>query len=110
MNSLPPITIIRPLYRPLGVYRFPSGYPRYFIEVNGVVRWYRGGDMTGLSFLRDIYPDPNHWRQLFPRRVRSGIDVHAAAGWFVAACEKAGPYEPPDDLKPRSVGRLKRPA
>lgn len=88
------ITVIRPVYRCLGVRRSRTGYPRYIIEVNGQVRSYRGVDMSSLNFLRDIYPDPNHWRLLFPRRVRSGIDVHEAAGWFVKECEKAGAYDP----------------
>ena len=96
---------LEPLYEPLGIYRSAGGLPRYYLLVRGEVRCFRGWELGCLEFLTDIHPDIYHWRRLFPKRCRSGIDAGAANAFFVKACQERGLYDPPESLKPRRVGR-----
>lgn len=93
-----------PIFRPLGTFTSNHGLPRYYIEVRGSVRVYRAMEMHGMSFLLDLHPDADHWRSLFPTRGHK-IDTKAALAWFIGACQSAGEYDPPAELKPRDVGR-----
>jgi hypothetical protein len=102
VSQLPPITRIQPLYRPVGYRRTVGGYMRYFIELRGEVREYRPLEMHGLAFLLEMYPDIGHWRMLFPRRGRMGVDTKEALAWFCRECQRAGLYQPSVDLSAAS--------
>ena len=98
----PPIARIQPLYRPLGYLPAPTtGHPkgrreRYAVEINGRVEIVDARDLHGLPFLLRVYPDPEHWRRLFPRggQWRRHIDTLAAAAWFIRECKKVGEFDP----------------
>lgn len=97
-----------PLFLPLGWFAAVGGAPRYFIEVRGEVRSYRGWELASLATLLDLWPDAAHWRRCFPRST-SKIDTKAAAAHLVEICHRAGLYTPPDRLRPRPSGRPWRP-
>lgn len=106
MRDIPPQSPQNtPLFTPLGVYRAHGGLPRYYIAVNGELRVYRAWELRCVPFLLDIYPDHNHWRELFPKPPGKRIDTQSSGEWFVRACEAAGQYQPPAELTPRRAGR-----
>lgn len=99
-----------PLFRVLGYYRAYMSTPRYYFEVNGEIRGYRGWELRGVPFLLDLYPYHDHWRSLFPKPPGRRIDVHASSEWFIRACNTAGVFEPPEHLKPLGRGRPRKTA
>lgn len=100
-----PVRRIEPDFQPLGFQRYPSGFTRYFLRVRGEVCAFIARDMRCFSFLMDIYPYAGHWAQQFPGRCRLKVDTSEAAGWFIRRCRDAGPYDPPEHLRPRPKGR-----
>lgn len=88
------ITRYAPIWKPLGV-EWTKWGKRYWLDINGHTLGLRAGQLYGLGFLADVYPDLSHWRYQFPRGNGRKIDTHAALRHFIRKCEEAGPYEPP---------------
>ena len=88
------LTLLRPLWSPLGYQHYPWG-TRYWLSIGDPPRVVslRAGQMHGITFLADIYPDLEYWRRLFPRASRK-IDTRAALLHFIRACLRAGEYRP----------------
>ena len=84
------VSRFQPLYKCRGV--TTGVFPRFAVEIDGRVIIRRAGQMACLDFLLgDVYPDPSHWKQLYPYG-RNKIDAKAAASWFIRECRKAGTY------------------
>lgn len=99
---------VSPLFRVVGFYRAHCGVPRYFFQVKGQLRSYRAWELGNVPFLLDLHPDYEHWRSMFPRAYGRRIDTHAAHQWFVQECERAGVFDPPEEMKPRGSGRPRK--
>ena len=90
-----------PLFQFLGTVCAKGAYKRFAIETHcGEARLFRAGDLANVATLLEIYPDANYWRARFPRG-QSKVDSKMAAVWFIRECQKVGPYEPPEHLRPR---------
>lgn len=85
------------LYRALGVYSPPRGDRSYVYAVPGEIRAYRVNELGGVQFLLDVWPDPDHWRALYPKG-RDKIDGLRARAAIMRECVEAGPYVPPPEL------------
>lgn len=96
VTETPSITRIEPLWKPLGFESTRHGR-RYWVEVKGARRRCKTGDLYGLAFLLEIYPDREHWRRQFPGHGRR-VDTSAALRYLIGACERAGEYVPPVDV------------
>lgn len=96
-----------PIFTLLGYYRSRGGLPRFYASVREEVRCYRPWELASMAFMLDLYPDHEHWRSLFPKRDSQRVNLHAAREWFTRAFMEAGPYDPPEDLKPADAGRPK---
>ena len=93
------------LFTILGTCRANGGLPRYYIQVGDEVRFYRGWEVGSVAFLIDLLNDHEHWRRMYPRFGGYRIDVRRSREAFIAMFEEAGPYDPPEHLQPRGVGR-----
>lgn len=89
-----PIHRVAPIWRALG-YQHTKHGKRYWLTIGTRTRAYRAGEMYGLSFLVDVYPDPEHWRRIFPYGEGRRINTGAALAYFIKQCEDAGEYVPP---------------
>lgn len=67
---------------------------RYWIELDGEPRQFRGVELCGVAFLARVYPDMGYWRSLFPLGRGHGIDTRSAMTYFIRECVKAGVYDP----------------
>lgn len=91
----PTPTILRPLWTPLGVRHFHWG-TRFYISIGDPPRimGLRAGQLYGVTFLAEIYPDLEYWRQQFPYGRGRKIDTRAALAYFLRACTAKGEYVP----------------
>lgn len=89
----PTPTRYAPQWRALGVSR-PRREDRYWLEINGEAREFRGAELCGLAFLASIYPDMSYWRAHFPLGRGHGVDTRAAMSYFIQQCVRAGKYTP----------------
>lgn len=94
MTDAPRLTSIRPLWAPLGYQHYRWG-TRYYISIGDPPRTLglRAGQLYGLGFLAEIYPDLGYWRAQFPLGAYR-IDKRAALSHFIRACMAAGEYRP----------------
>lgn len=98
-----------PLFRPLGVYRRPLCEPVYFLEVRGQIEGYRLASIGRIDFLTYLQPSGSAWAAQFPRATNPRkVDRAAAVSWLLQELEAAGPYDPPEHLKPRGRGRPRK--
>lgn len=97
----------QPNFRPLGVVYSKGCYARYAIKVHGEVRLFRAIELSGEGALFELFPNVDYWRKSFPRGEYK-IDSRMACAWLVRRCQEAGPFEPPEHLRPRAVGRPRK--
>lgn len=98
----------KPFIEMLGIYTRHGGEARYFLRINDRVRSFRAMEMHGIAFLLSVYPSAEYWSATFPRPGRCQIDTKAAWAWIIGDCLKAGEFDPPPDMIPRSSGRPRK--
>lgn len=99
-----------PLFQALGFTPCPTAPHKpwlWFRTSLGAIQGFRPSQLGSIGALATIHPDIAHWRTLYPLRVDGGVNGHRAQEALVNAAMAAGPYDPPEPLRPRANGRPK---
>lgn len=96
-----------PLFTPLG-YSWHAGERWLHLQVMGEHRHYRPCQALGLGFLLSIYPDHDHWQQVYPSWFWHGqkIDWRRACAHIMRLCIAAGEYRPDNGAVAELVGGI----
>lgn len=98
-----------PLFTPLGYSRENGTLWLWFQRADSAVVGCKAARAGNVATLAEIVPDLQHWAIHYPGdKVSEGIGWHKVRSALVAAAMSAGPYDPPEHLKPRGRGRPKK--